>query len=90
MLEMVAAIPPSEELLHYLEELVPRTRNMQRRFNWVEYKVEARCYLIHNYDYKMYQYVTRRYPDAVITPNSIVLTSEELTEQDRDKLNAER
>lgn len=86
-LEMVASAPETPELNEYLTYLVPRLKRHQRQFNWVTYDNKERTYTIHNFDYKMYQYMSRRYKDeAIITSESISIRAEALTDDDCDKL----
>lgn len=73
MLEMVAEGEQDGPLfLDYLEQLVPRIKQMQRRFNWVDYKDHS--YRIHNYTYKMYKWFKRQnFDQGIITPCMLVV-----------------
>lgn len=88
LVEMVAEADSPEEAkrLHdYLEYLVPRIRNMQRRFNWVEYK--DGWYRIHNYTYAMYKwFVAQKFAVSRITPSTLFIISDELSPKQREKI----
>lgn len=90
LLEMVAeADTPAnrQELYAYLEYLIPRIKHIRLAFNWVSYDTQDRIWSIHNYDFKMFQYMRRRYPDEiVVTPQCISIRAEALSYDDRDKL----
>lgn len=89
-LNMVAELPETQETNEFLSLLVPRLKRHQRRFNWVTYDRTSQLYTVHNYDYKMWRYLTHRYPEeAIVTPDTISIRSEVLTDLDRDKLRAE-
>lgn len=90
-LEMVAEVPETKQLHKYLTYLVPRLKRMQRRFNWIKYDASNRIWYIHNYTYKMFDYLTRKYPNkVVVTDSRIALSDEVLTDKDRDLLRKQR
>lgn len=87
--DMVAEQPPTPTLHEYLTLLIPRLKNMRRDFNWVEIMLvqgSSNIYKVHNYTYKMYRYLTKKYPEAVtVTPPFIAIPEDVLTEEDRDQ-----
>lgn len=87
LIDMLAEQPTTLELYDYLNLLVPRLKRMQRRFNWVEFDAQGHFYTVNNYDFKMYHYLTHRYPGQLtITPHRIAIPVEALTIADREKL----
>lgn len=61
---------------------------MQRQFNRVRYVSDGQFWYISNYDFKMYQYLTRKYGEdnLVISNNLISFCDSILTPQDRELL----
>lgn len=83
-LDMLASEPETKSLHAYLEFLVPRLKQMQREFNWVEYKDQ--CFRIHNYTYRFYQWVKDQGLNPIaVTPNHIVLHEDQLTPEQREQ-----
>lgn len=88
-LNMVGAEPDSKKLHEFLGYLVPRLERMQRRFNWVKLRNidQGKIWQINNYDFKMFKYMTSKYPDAVLVTNySLTIADGDLTDVDRDLL----
>lgn len=87
-LNMVAEAPETKDLHSFLGFLVPRLKRMQRQFNRVRYMVPDRIWYIHNYDYKVYSYMTKRYGEdkIVVTDSCISIADETLTDTDRELL----
>lgn len=91
MLEMVAKIDvaiKTSRPLNFLEHLVPRLRDMQRRMNRV-YRSQTKTggrIEIQNYSYDMYcWYLDRGFPEESIFPNKLLILEEWLTPEERDQ-----
>lgn len=89
MLEMVAKIDvATNKPTTYLEYLVLRLRDMQRRMNRV-YRRQTKSgglLEIQNYTYDMYcWYLERGFPEEAITPHKLLVLEEWLTPEERDQ-----
>lgn len=85
--ERLAKSKSSPRLRAYMERLVPRLRNMQRRANRVCYDRRHKIYEIYNYTYEMYcWYLDNDYPEEGARPDRLVLFDEYLTPEQRDAL----
>lgn len=87
LVAQIESLPENKQLHEYLSLLVPRLKRMQRAFNRVTYDTKARCYVISNYDYKLYWYFKRKYPQQiVITPYIIAISTDDLSDADREQM----
>lgn len=93
MLEMAAkveadATAATSRSVTYLEYLVPRLRDMQRRMNRV-YRLQTATgglLKIENYSYDMYcWYLDRGFPEEAIQPHKLLVLEEWLTPDERDQ-----
>lgn len=96
LLDMLAAADNKADrplLFKYMEYLITRVQLMDRKFNRVRLRFlrdRDKVWQIENYDFKMYKYVSHKYPDNfVVTKWSIFILDEILSETDRDKLQAQ-
>lgn len=92
ILQMVAVVDNTGErplLQNYLELLLPRLKQMDRKFNRVEKLVlpEGNCWRIRNYSYDVYKYFVTQYPEvAICTPMTLTLMENKLKQKDNDFL----
>lgn len=90
LMNALAVQPPSQKLHQYLEARLPHFKRMNRQMNRVEYKPgkdgEPSMFLIHNYDYKTWDWAVSCFDHAIVTANLIALDADKLTPEIREKL----
>lgn len=87
VVDMLAEVGESSEAFYnYLGLLEARVKQMRRRMNRVTFHAAGtRHYKVWNYDWKMYDYLSRHYPGQFVEqPLYLAIPFEVLTPKDRD------